>query len=106
MIKGGAGDLATRIARMRADADRAMKGLAPGEVPSMMELREALDKAASAALEPDAPTPRYLSAVRNRIEVERLSREGVKVAEIARRVGISARYVVELRAELGVGRRR
>ena len=106
MTKVRPGDLSERIARVRADAERTVQGLALGTVPSMLELREAFEKMATAALEADVPTPRYLCAVRNRIEVERLSREGVRVAEIARRVGISARYVVELRSELGIGRKR
>lgn len=50
--------------------------------------------------------PRLLQARHRIAEVERLSREGKLVREIAAELGLSYNYVVSLRAKLGMGRRR
>lgn len=98
--------MAERIARIRAATEKAQASLSERDAPSMLEVREAFDRSATATLEPDAPTPRFLSAVRNKIEVEKLSRQGCKVAEIAKALGLSYSHVSKLRGELGVARRR
>lgn len=52
------------------------------------------------------PNERAEIAAHRREIVDRMSREGATVAAIAREAGISYPRVVEIRAELGVGRRR
>lgn len=49
---------------------------------------------------------RQRRATEHRSEVDRLSRAGRPVREIAAALGVSERHVVALRAQLGVGRKR
>lgn len=97
---------ADRLALMQADAERIAHEAAHMAVPTLSELADKLTEVTMAGLPPGTAKPRHLSAVHNKIAVERMSRDGMRVADIAREVGLSQRHVVALRAQMGVGRRR
>ena len=97
--------MADRIARVRSEAGTAQNRSALLDAPSMLKVREACEIAATATLTSDDPTPPYLSALRNKIEVEKMSLAGHRVADISKALGLSRRHVSKLRSELGVSRR-
>ena len=97
--------IADRISRVRGEAGNAQSRSSRPEAPSMLEVREVCEIAATSILASDDPTPLYLSALRNKIEVEKMSLAGHRVADIAKALGLSRRHVSKLRSELGVARR-
>jgi len=97
--------MADRISRVRDEARNAQSRSSRSEAPSTLVVREACEIAATATLASDDPTPLYLSALRNKIEVEKMSLAGHRVADIAKALGLSRRHVSKLRSELGVVRR-
>ncbi|PHP17646.1 hypothetical protein CG471_21735 [Sphingobium sp. IP1] len=98
--------LAERISRVRGEAGTAQNRSSLPDAPSMLEVREACEIAATATLASDDPTPLYLNALRNKIEVEKMSLAGHRVADIAKALGLSCRHVTKLRSELGVAHRK
>lgn len=102
---------ADRIARMKermAEQARAAEQMLAGKPPvTTAELLKATTAAMRAALGPDAPLPRDITAMQRREDIERLSREGVMtVQQIADAVGLSYNHTSFLRGQLGVARPR
>ena len=95
--------LATVEARLRAQPPM---DLDPAKLTADHPLARAIGlEAARLALDP--PSHRVARRAEERREaVKRLSLAGRKVRDIASELGIHPAYVVQLRAQLGVGRRR
>lgn len=106
--------VALLLERHRSNIERAEKLLADRVLPpidlSVMTPDHPLAKAFGyerAVAMFDTPARRREALARQRREdVARLSQEGRLVREIAAELGLSFGYVVQLRAALGVGRRR
>lgn len=88
--------------RARIAADASAPALDPGEIAAKLAMK---GRAGAAALAADTDRQDDI-AVRRLNEVARLSDEGMPVKTIAATMGVGVRYVVELRAQLGIGRRR
>lgn len=106
--------VAQLLARQASDIARAEAILAKGgRVEFSLEaitpdhpLAKAMGYEAARAIFDTPGLGRSKLAAHRRAEVERLSLAGYKVRDIAAELGLNYRYVVQLRADLGVGRRR
>ncbi|WP_375292323.1 hypothetical protein [Sphingomonas melonis] len=96
--------VAQALARRRAliATTRLPASIDAGDVAAKLA---ATGRAMAAALANDADHAGD-DAVRHLNEVARLSGDGMSVKSIASALGLSNRHVVELRAQLGIGRRR
>ena len=106
--------IASLVERHRANVERAEKMLADRDptplIPDVMTPDHPLARAfgfeQAAAMFDTASRRRDILAKKRRADVERLSRAGKLVREIAAELGLSYSYVVALRMSLSVGRRR
>jgi hypothetical protein len=96
-----------RIAKARAAAERQWSPDAHLTLPAASSaLVHAFGADRAARIMQGLPDERAVAAAQLRFDVERMSRDGTPVAMIAATLGVSYGYVVQLRAQLGVGRRR
>lgn len=111
--KGACADRSSRTARLlavrRVAVDRAALLREAGEQVAADRARvlvEAFGADRAEVLLAGATNERGLEASKRRDLVERMSREGSTVREIASAAQLSYGHVVDLRAQLGVGRKR